>query len=74
VPLVADHLNYYKVEKWTKAGLVDHMLLRRQQSRQGAPHIRIGGQAPAADQADDPAANARAGAVATAMKNPGRVL
>jgi hypothetical protein len=32
-PLLADHRNYYKVEKWTKAGRVERMLYRRQQSR-----------------------------------------
>jgi hypothetical protein len=25
-PLLADHRNYYKVEKWTKAGRVERML------------------------------------------------
>jgi hypothetical protein len=25
-PLLADHSNYYKVEKWTKAGRVERML------------------------------------------------
>ena len=25
-PLIADHRNYYKVEKWTKAGRVERML------------------------------------------------
>jgi hypothetical protein len=25
-PLLADHRNYYKVEKWTKGGRVEHML------------------------------------------------
>jgi hypothetical protein len=28
-PLVADHRNFYKVEKWTKAGRVQRMLCAR---------------------------------------------
>jgi hypothetical protein len=60
----SDDRNYYKVEKWTKESKVDRLLLRWQQSRQGARDIPAGSQAPATDQADNPATDAGAAAMA----------
>jgi hypothetical protein len=61
-PLCADDRNFYKVEKWTKDGTkIDCLLYAGKQSRQSAGRFCEGDKAPAADQADDPAANAGTG-------------
>jgi hypothetical protein len=62
-PLLADDRNFYKVEKWTKDGTTVDRLLYAGNNLDRA-HIRRGRQAPAPDQADHPAADARVAAVA----------
>ena len=63
-PLIADHRNFYKVEKWTKDGQRVVEMLFAGSSLDKAGRSSTHGQASAADQADNPAADARAGAVA----------
>jgi hypothetical protein len=68
-PLLADDRNYYKVEKWTKDGAkVDRMLYAGSSLAKSTGSLCVGSQAPAADQADDPAANARPARVAAEMR------
>ena len=64
-PLIADDRNFYKVEKWTKDGSkVDHMLYAGSSLDKAQASLRGCGQASTTDQADYPAAIARAGTVA----------
>ena len=66
-PHYADRCNFYKVERWSRDGLrVRAHALGRQQSRQGASHLRADDQASAAHSADHPPADAGAGRVAAA--------
>jgi hypothetical protein len=59
-PLHADRRNFYKVEEWSRDGLrVD--AVRRQQPKQGAPHLRAHYHAPAVHPPHDPAAHAGRG-------------
>jgi hypothetical protein len=46
-PLLADHRNYYKVEKWTKAGRVERMLYASSNLAKARGHLRGVNQAPA---------------------------
>jgi hypothetical protein len=58
--LIADHRNFYKVEKWTKDGSkVDHLLYAGRQHRQGAGGFCRSDLPSAADPVDYPAAGAR---------------
>ena len=64
-PLIADHRNFYKVEKWTKDGSkVDHMLYAGSSLDKAAGGFCGGDLPSAADPADHPAADAGARAVA----------
>ena len=65
----SDDRNFYKVEKWTKDGTkIDRLLYAGKQSRQSAGRFCEGDKAPAADQADDPAANSGTGSVAAEVR------
>ena len=59
-PLVADVRNFYKVEKWTRDGMKVDSLLYAGNNLDKAREIFANDQAPAAHQADDPAAHPRA--------------
>jgi hypothetical protein len=64
-PLIADNRNFYKVDKWTKDGSKVGHLLYAGSSLDKAREVFAAAIYPsAADQADHPAAGARAGAVA----------
>jgi hypothetical protein len=63
--LIADHRNFYKVEKWTKDGArVERMLYAGSNLVKGAGGLRLGDLPSAAYSADHSAADARAGGVA----------
>ena len=67
IPLIADHHNFYKVEKWTKDGSkVDHMLYAGSSLDKARDDLRRSGQVSAAYPDDYPAADAGVGAVAGA--------
>jgi hypothetical protein len=69
-PLRADDRNFYKLEKWTKDGSKIERLLYAGNNLDKARKLFGSNQTPAADQADDLAADARAGAVAKGMTLP----
>ena len=64
-PLIADHRNFYKVEKWSRDGQRVTELLFAGSSLDK-------GQAPATYPHDHPAADARVAATPTAMKSPSK--
>jgi hypothetical protein len=67
-PLIADHRNFYKVEKWTRDGMkVERMLYAGSNLDIHRSH-----QAPATYPPDNQAADWSVAAVAAAMKSPGR--
>jgi len=64
-PLIADHRNFYKVEKWTKDGSkFDHMLYAGGKLDKAREVFAGGDQASAPDPANHPAADEGARAVA----------
>ena len=66
-PLIADHRNFYKVEKWTRDGMKIDSLLYAGNNLSKAQEIFANAiKAPAADQDNDQAANARSATVAAA--------
>jgi hypothetical protein len=66
-PLIADHRNFYKVEKWTRDGMKVDSLLYAGNNLSKAQEIFANAiQAPAADQDNDQAANAHSATVAAA--------
>jgi hypothetical protein len=69
-PLIADHRNFYKVEKWSRDGERVTELLFAGSSLDKAKRVFELGQAPATYPHDHPAADACAAAMATAMKSP----
>jgi hypothetical protein len=61
-PLIADHRNFYKVEKWSRDGQrVVEMVFAGSSLEKSPAHLRSHGQAPAAHQANQPAADSSAG-------------
>ena len=64
-PLIADHCNYYKIEKWMRDGSkVDHLLHAGSDLEKARKVFAAAVKQSAADPADYPAADAGAGALA----------
>jgi hypothetical protein len=74
-PTYADDRMFYKVEKWTRDGTqVDRMLYAGNSLGEGAGDICAVHKAPAADQVDDPPADAGDRSVAAGMSADERRL